>query len=101
MTVNLNLKKTLIITALIVIACSGVWWYMGNAPQRAAKAEIKVMVDFLQRLTLENRIIEESSKLAGYRKQLAEAQKSKVQTPPPVPINPIIPGPKETEVKDE
>ena len=87
MNVNVSMKKTVVIIVLIAIFCGGVWWYMETAPQRKAKAELKTMIDFAQRQALEIAIIEQSSKLANYKRQMAKTQK---------PVSPVskVPDPK-------
>ena len=105
MNVNVSMKKIVGVLVFVAIVCGGVWCGMETAPQRKTKAEIKVLVDFAQRQALEIAIIEQTSKLAGYRKQLAALRKPKpsVMNPfAPVPINPvpIVPDPKDVEVKD-
>ncbi len=97
MNVNVNLKKTIIVVALILIVCGGIWWYMDTAPKRKAKAEIKMMIDFVQRQALEIAIIEQSSKLADYKKQLADLKKAKAEKP----LIPVLKEPVVDEVKDE
>ena len=72
MSINVDMKKLVIIVVLVVAFCGGVAWYMETAPQRKAKAEIKVLVDFAQRQALEIAIIEQSAKLAGYKRQMAQ-----------------------------
>ena len=97
MTVNLSLKKTIITVVLILASVAGVWWYISTADSRAEKAEINLMIKYAQKQALEIAIIEQASKLTDYRKQLVEAQKSKLQPPPPVnPFapEPIVPDPK-------
>ncbi len=88
MSVNVNMKKMVVVVILIAIVCGGVWWYMETAPQRKAKAEVKAMIDFVQRQALEIAIIEQSSKLANYREQIAKTQK---------PVSPAVIEPKNPE----
>ncbi len=88
MSINVNMKKIVIVVLLVVTLCGGVWWYMDTAPHRKAKAEVKAMIDFVQRQALEIAIIEQSSKLANYRQQIAEAQK---------PVSPAVIEPKNPE----
>ncbi len=74
MNINVNLKKLVIVVLVIVVFCGGVVWYMETAPQRKTKAEIKVLVDFAQRQALEIAIIEQSAKLANYKRQMVASQ---------------------------
>lgn len=78
MTVNMNLKKTIIVAVLILASIGCVWWFMETAPNRKAKTEIKILVDFAQRQALEIAIIEQSAKLANYKRQMAK------------PVSPVI-----------
>ncbi len=84
MNVNVSMKKVVIVVSLILVVCGGVWWYMSAAPQRKAKAEIKVLVDFAQRQALEIAIIEQSVKLAEYKRRIAKPPVSPVESKPPV-----------------
>ncbi len=92
-------KYEVIVVGLALVIGLGVWWYVATEPQRKVKAEIKVMIDFVQRQALEIAIIENSSKLAGYRQQLA-AKKPKPLVNPfaPKPPNPVpVKDPKSAE----
>lgn len=90
MTVNVSMKKFVVFLVLFGIICGGIWWYMETAPARKAKAEIKLMIDYVQRQALEIAIIEQSSKLADYRQQMEAAKKAPL---PFAPISPVIPDP--------
>lgn len=93
MSVNVNMKKVVVVIILIAVIAGGVWWYVDGAPQRKAEAEIKTMIKFAQRQALEIAIIEQSSKLADYRQQLAKMQQAQpiVPTPPmPAPFVPAV-----------
>lgn len=94
MTVNVSMKKLVIVLVLIVTVCGSIWWYMSAAPQRKVKAEIKLMVDYAQRQALEIVIIEQSVKLTAYKRQVAAAAKKQVPIPiVPAPPNPVVPDP--------
>ncbi len=89
MNVNVSMKKVVGVLILMAVVLGGIWWCMETAPQRKTKAEIKVLVDFAQRQALEIAIIEQSVKLAEYKRQIAK-----------VPVSPVIakrPVSKETE----
>ena len=91
MSVNVNMKKVVAVIVLIAVIGGGVWLYTDGAPQRKDKAEIEVMIKFAQRQALEIAIIEQSSKLADYRQQLAEIQQAKIAPNPPMPA-PFMPA---------
>ncbi|KKN59763.1 hypothetical protein LCGC14_0538530 [marine sediment metagenome] len=78
MRVDVNMKKIVALLVLLAVICGGVWWYADTAPQRKAKAEIETMINFVQRQALEIAIIEQSSKLQNYKRQIAENQKAQV-----------------------
>lgn len=88
MNVNVSMKKLVIAIVLIAVFCGSVAWYMETAPERKTNAEIKVMIKFAQRQALEIAIIEQSSKLANYKQQMA-AQKPKPPIDLPVPAKDI------------
>lgn len=94
MIMNVSTKKVVIVVVTIVVIAFGVVLYIDSAPKRKANAEIKTMIDYVQKQALEIAIIEQSSKLAGYRKQLADQQK-------PIEPNPLLPkvAPVLTETK--
>ena len=89
MSINVDVKKVVIAVLLIVVFCGGIAWFMETAPKRKVKAEIKVLVDFAQRQALEIAIIEQSVKLAQYKRQIAKS--------PVSPVEPKEPVSKETE----
>ena len=84
MNVNVSMKKVVVVLVLMVVVFGGVWRYMESAPQRKTKAEIKVLVDFAQRQALEIAIIEQSVKLAEYKRRIAQPPVSPVESKPPV-----------------
>ncbi len=88
-----------IIGAVLIVVGLSVWWFVNTAPQRKAAAEVETMIKYAQRQALEIVIIEQSSKLADYRRQLAVARKSKTSVMLPFMPSPIIPDPKDVEVK--
>ena len=83
MSVNMNMKKIVGFVVLLAVIGGGVWWYTETAPQRKSDAEIEAMIKFAQRQALEIAIIEQSSKLTDYRKQIAENQKAQGSIPEP------------------
>ena len=84
MNVNVSMKKVVVVLVLMIVVFGGVWRYMETAPQRKTKAEIKVLVDFAQRQALEIAIIEQSVKLAEYKRRIAKVPVSPVESKPPV-----------------
>ena len=96
MSINVNMKKivTWIVVVLIIVG-SGFWWN-SNKDERAAKAELKTMIDFAQRQALEIAIIEQASKLGDYKRQIA-AQQTDVAIPIPPELPVPIADPKDLE----
>ena len=100
MSVNVNMKKVVAVIVLIAVIVGGVWWYADGAPQRKADAEIEALIKYAQRQALEIAIIEQASKLADYKQQLAKIEQARVRqvvpTPPmPAPFVPAV-VPKDT-----
>lgn len=89
MNVQIGMKKIVIVIGILAVVGLGVWRFIATKDQRAAKAEIKLMVDYAQRQALEIAIIEQSAKLAGYKQQIAAAsQPTETVSQPeePVPV---------------
>ncbi|HEB26930.1 MAG TPA: hypothetical protein ENI05_04005 [Porticoccus sp.] len=89
MKIKWQIVIVVVVSLLAIISC--IWRYMENAPERKTEAEIKVLVDFAQRQALEIAIIEQSVKLAEYKRRIAKSR---------VPVSPVEskpPVPKETE----
>ncbi len=88
----------LIIVVVLVVVGLGIWWFVSTKDERAAEVELETMIKFAQRQALEIAIIEQSSKLANYRQQMAKAQQAKTQQiapnpPMPAPFVPAMPTP--------
>ncbi len=77
MSVNVNMKKIVIGIVVLVIVCGSVYWWNSTKDERAAEAELEIMIKHAQRQALEIAIIEQASKLTDYRKQLRDMQQSK------------------------
>ncbi len=85
-------KWEVIVISLVVAIGLACWWADSTKAQRAEDKEIDVMIKYAQRQALEIAIIEQASKLAGYKKQLAAAQQAK-QPSVLMPMVPTIPDP--------
>lgn len=96
----------LVVVAVLLIVGGSIWGgFVATKETRAAKTEIENMIKYAQRQALEIAIIEQSSKLADYRRQLA-AQRPKPAPPAmnpfaPVPLNPIpiVADPKDVDLE--
>ncbi len=95
-------KIELIVVVLLVTIGLGVWWFVSTKDERIASSEIESMIKYAQRQALEIAIIEQSSKLADYRRRLAAAKQPvtnktipNVLMPAPVLPAPTIADPTE------
>ncbi len=76
MSVNVNVKKVVIVVGVLVIVGFGLWWFNSTKDIRAAEAEYEQLVRFADRQAVEIAIIEQSSKLKNYKLQIAENQRA-------------------------
>ncbi len=81
-----KLKIELIIVLVLLVAGLGIWWFVATEAERTADREVEAMIKYAQRQALEIAIIEQASKLANYKRQLAKVKQ-------PVPIVPVITDP--------
>ena len=81
MSVNVNMKKIVIGTVVMLVIVGSALWWNSTKDERAAKAGIKTMVDYAQRQALEIAIIEQASKLTDYRQQLEKIKQDTSQLP--------------------
>lgn len=65
----------LIIVVVLFIVGFGVWYFLATKDERAQNAETAKMINIAQRQALEIAIIEQSSKLADYKNQMAQNQR--------------------------
>ncbi len=82
-------KWEVIVISLVVAIGLACWWADSTKAQRAEDKEIEVIIKYAQRQALEIAIIEQSSKLANYKRQLAAQRPTPPPVSPFVPINPI------------
>ena len=80
----------MIVVAVLVAVGLGVWWFVATKDERATKADTEAMIKYAQRQALEIAIIEQASKLADYKQQIAAAQQRIAQ---PINPNPPMPAP--------
>ena len=93
MNVQVSMKKVIVIIGLLIVVGLGVWWYVATNDERVANAEMKVLIDFAQKQALEIAIIEQASKLANYKQQIAASRQPK----PPVTPVPALSAPDDIE----
>ncbi len=77
MSINMNVKKIVIGIVVLLIISGAAYWWNATKDERAAKAELGIMIKHAQRQALEIAIIEQASKLTDYRQQLAKIQQAK------------------------
>ncbi len=82
-------KIELIAVVLLVVAGLGIWWFVATQDERKASSEYDRLVRFAQRQSVEIAIIEQSSKLEDYRRQLAKIQQAS-QVQPMIPVIPDV-----------
>ena len=82
-------KLELIIVVVLLVAGLGVWWFVATKDDRAADAEVELMIKYAQKQALEIAIIEQASKLADYRRQLAKTKQPEPITETPLPADPV------------
>lgn len=82
-------KYELMAVGLVIVIIGVVEFYMKSAPQRKADAEFDTLVRFANRQEVEIAIIEQSVKLAEYKRQMAKPQKPTS----PVIVKSKVPGP--------
>jgi hypothetical protein len=104
MNVNVSLKKIVITIVTLLITGGAGTWFATTADDRAKNAELEILIKHAQRQALEIAIIEQASKLADYKKQLAAIEKEKAQSvaqpiapipPMTAPFMPAIPKPEQ------
>ncbi len=83
-------KYEVIIVAVLLVVGLGVWWFVATKDERATKADTELMIKFAQRQALEIAIIEQTSKLTDYKRQIAQIQQQKKQVLEQAVQNPII-----------
>ncbi len=79
MSINVNLKKLVVMIGLVVVVCAGIWWFESTRESRIARAEFKQLVSFAERQAVEIAVIEQSFKLKQYRQAMVKQEK--VQLP--------------------
>ena len=103
MSINVSLKKIVIIAAILLVVGGSVYWFVSTKNVRTRKSEYKALIRYAQRQLVEIAIIEQTSKLENYKQQIAENQKvinAKLQSqmaPNPPIISPLISDPVDIE----
>jgi len=99
MSVNVSLKKIIIVICVLVVAAGSIWWLVFTKDVRIKKAEYKLLVRFAQRQAVEIAIIEQRSKLLNYQQQMNVAS-SQPKVAQPIKPNPPMPAPFMSAVED-
>ena len=71
MSVNMNLKKIVIV---VCILCLAAYWFISTNDRRVKDAEYETLVRVAERQAVEIAIIEQASKLANYKQQIEQAR---------------------------
>lgn len=82
--------ELIIVVAALCIGLGG-WWFVATKDERAEKAELEMMINFAQRQALEIAIIEQASKLTGYKQQMTTAQQQQEQALEQSIQTPVVP----------
>lgn len=90
MTVNANLKKTIIVVAVVLITIGCIWGFMATKDVRRAKSEYKQLEKFANRQAVEIAIIEQSVRLQQLKMAIKKAQ----MKAPPVIVESKVPDSK-------
>ncbi len=94
MSVNVNVKKIVIVVGALLIVSSCIYWFTKTRDVRVRNSEYKQLVKFANRQAVEIAIIEQRSKLLDYQQQIAAAQQKKVsQSIRPNPPMPAVVSP--------
>ncbi len=96
MSVTVNMKKIVIVVGVLLIVVGFVFWFVSTKNVRASKAEYKMLVRLADKQAVEIAIIEQASKLANYKQQIAKNQRAareRAMPNLPAPIIPSIPDP--------
>ncbi len=80
MSIKIDVKKTVIVLCLILFAAASGYWFVTTKDERAKKAQYKQLVDFAERQAVEIAIIEQASKLKGYKQHLAKLERANTQS---------------------
>ncbi len=74
MSITVNLKKTIIIVAVILVAVGCVWRFVATEDERKARAQYKQLEKFANRQAVEIAVIEQAARLQQLKRAIKKAQ---------------------------